>query len=54
MRNDYQQWLDLDWADFRREVQTLLKEKPGITIEEIIDITGGDYEDILWIINTNR
>lgn len=54
MRNDYQLYLEQDWADFRNEVENLLKENPGITIREIIDITGGDYEDVLWVINTDR
>lgn len=54
MRNDFQQNLDQDWTDFRKEVENLLKENPNLSIQEIMDITGGEYEDILWIINTKR
>lgn len=54
MRNDFQQALDQDWEDFAAEVRQLLKDNPRITVEDIIEKTGGDYEDVLWAMQTSR
>lgn len=54
MRNDFQQALDQDWKDFAAEVRELVAKNPKITVEEIIEKTGGDYEDVLWAMQTNR
>lgn len=52
--SDYEIALQDDWMEFKKEVYELLKEKPNLTVHQIADITGGDFEDILWILKTNR
>ena len=54
MRNDFQQALDQDWNDFVAEVRELMAKNPKITVEEVIKETGGDYEDVLWAMQTKR
>ena len=45
---DYQVNLNQDWEDFCEEVKALLDENPELSVIELEDITGGDYEDVLW------
>lgn len=54
MKTDYQLALEDDWKEFVSEVKGLMDLNPEITVEEVIHITGGDYEDVLWAMQTNR
>jgi hypothetical protein len=37
-----------DWNDFLVEIGSLLYSNPDLTATEIEEITGADYEDVLW------
>ena len=45
-RNDFQQHLDQDWIDFRREVCDLYDSKPDLTIAQVARILGADFADV--------
>jgi hypothetical protein len=51
---DYDIVLKDDWSCLKEEVLDLLYSNPNLTVHQVADITGGDYEDILWIMKTNR
>lgn len=46
--SDYQVNLKQDWNDLLEEIGTLLQKHPELTAAEIEEITGADYEDVLW------
>jgi hypothetical protein len=46
LRNDFQQHLDEDWIDFRREVCDLYDRKPDLTIAQVARIFGADFDDV--------
>lgn len=52
--SDYQVNLKQDWNDLLEEVGTLLQRNPELTAAEIEEITGADYEDVLWAMATVR
>lgn len=51
---DLQDNLLQDWIEFKNEVRELIRENPDITIQELMEKTGGEYEDVLWAARTNR
>lgn len=46
--SDYLVNLKQDWNDLLEEIATLLQSNPELTATEIEEITGADYEDVLW------
>lgn len=48
MMTDYRIKLQEDWNDLLEEIGTLLQANPMLTALEIEEITGADYEDVLW------
>ena len=46
--SDYLVNLKQDWNDLLEEIGTLLQQHPEFTATEIEEITGADYEDVLW------
>lgn len=46
--SDYLVNLKQDWNDLLEEIGTLLQAHPDLTAVEICEITGADYEDVLW------
>ena len=45
-RNDFQQHLDADWTDFRREVCDLYDRNPNVTIAQVARMLGADFADV--------
>lgn len=54
MKNDYQLALEDDWKEFVSEVKGLMDQNPNITVEQVMYETGGDFEDVLWAMKTDR
>lgn len=48
MMTDYRIKLQEDWNDLLEEIGNLLRKNPELTALQICDITGADYEDVLW------
>ena len=46
--SDYLVNLKQDWNDLQEEIGSLLQAHPELTATEIEEITGADYEDVLW------
>lgn len=46
--SDYLVNLKQDWNDLLVEIGTLLQHNQELTAFEIEEITGADYEDVLW------
>lgn len=47
--SDYKVNLQSDWEEFSKEVRHLSRTRvPSPTVQELMDLTGGDYEDVLW------
>lgn len=54
MLNDYQLKVQEDWEEFKSEVKGLMKDNPKVTVEQVMHETGGDYEDVLWVMKADR
>lgn len=46
IRNEFQQRLDDDWKEFRREVCDFYDRNPNVTIAQVMRIFGADYGDV--------
>ena len=52
--SDYEINLKQDWEDLKAEVCQLVRTRSYLTVHEIKEITGATYEDVLWILKTDR